>query len=385
MPYITVAKEKKDRQLTWEEVIFGVTTTINNCAGTKNDTITHLREKTPLRLLGKIDIDGMIARLTAFNTKYANLIGVEDKNSLYYKFVIPKASGGVRRIDAPNDELKFALTELKFIFEHTFFAKHHTSAFAYVKGRCPLDAIKQHQSNNSRWFFKLDMSNFFGSITFQFALAQIEMIFPFNEVMSRYDGDEALQKALSLCFLNGGLPQGTPISPLLTNLIMIPIDHKILKLMRETSPSMCYTRYADDFLLSNVVSFNPKNVEETIKGCFHDFAAPLVVNEEKTRYGSSSGRNWNLGLMLNKDNEITVGAKRKKYFKAALHSLLLDYKNNIIWSAENAQILRGQIAYYLSIEGETIEKIIKEYSEKFGYDVYKILKDTISLQIESAA
>ena len=53
-----------------------------------------------------------------------------------------------------------ALRTLKAILETDFGALHHTSAFAYVKGRCTLDAARKHQQNESRWFLHTDFSNF---------------------------------------------------------------------------------------------------------------------------------------------------------------------------------------------------------------------------------
>ena len=118
--------------------------------------------------------------------------------------------------------------------------------FAYVKGRSTIDAVKRHQRNKSRWFLKLDFHDFFGSSKPEFIIAQLETIFPFNEIVARPNGREALVKALSICYLNNGLPQGTPISPTLTNLFMIPIDHYIAKTAREMTPHLVYTRYAED-------------------------------------------------------------------------------------------------------------------------------------------
>ena len=96
-----------------------------------------------------------------------------------------------------------------------------------------IDALKRHQRNNSRWFLKLDFSNFFGSTTHEFVLRQLSSIFPYSEIVKSERGREALSKALSLCFLNGVLPQGTPFSPTITNIMMIPIDHAIAKMCRE--------------------------------------------------------------------------------------------------------------------------------------------------------
>ena len=93
---------------------------------------------------------------------------ISSLSTMYDTFYIPKSSGGLRRIDAPNDELMRTLKDLKRLFEDKLLAIHHTCAYAYIPGRCPLDAIKRHQSNESKWFGKFDFNNFFGSTTQEF-------------------------------------------------------------------------------------------------------------------------------------------------------------------------------------------------------------------------
>ena len=104
---------------------------------------------------------------------------------------------------------------------------YHTAAFAYVKKRSTVDAVKRHQKNSSKWFAKLDLHDFFGSTTLDYAISMFSMVFPFSEIVKEPQGEEALRTAMSLAFLNGGLPQGTPISPLITNVMMIPVDFKV--------------------------------------------------------------------------------------------------------------------------------------------------------------
>jgi len=110
------------------------------------------------------DIDHMVSQLRSFNQTHEALYHV-DRASLYRTFHIPKNSGGLRRIDAPVPELMCALRELKMLFETQMFALYRTSAFAYVRGRSTVDAIKRHQQNESKWFLKSDFPNFFGSTT----------------------------------------------------------------------------------------------------------------------------------------------------------------------------------------------------------------------------
>lgn len=311
--------------------------------------------------------------------QYLTPLGFEVNEEKIKSFI----KAGFRRIDAPRAEFKSVLTDLKITFENKLFGSYHTSAFAYVKGRSTIDALKRHQRNNSRWFLKLDFSNFFGSTTHEFVLRQLSNIFPYSEIVKSERGREALSKALSLCFLNGVLPQGTPFSPTITNIMMIPIDHAIAKMCREHSPHLCYTRYADDILISSDLSFTWEvgkagSVQDEILDILRRFNVPFSLNTEKTRYGSSAGRNWNLGLMLNKDNEITIGHEKRKAFKAAVYSFLNDYTHHRVWDVEEVQVLGGQIAYYRNVEKENIDAIILAYNQRFGVDMMQIIKDIIS-------
>lgn len=382
MPFITFTVKNTGFQMSMDDIFdnitnpnFSLSPQTDFCDS--NDTRTVYRERVPQSLLNAISVENLTNILVAFNTKYKNLIDVEDKSCLYRSFKIPKHSGGLRQIDAPNEELMMALRELKFILERHFYASHHTAAFAYIKKRSPLIALKRHQANNSRWFLKLDFSNFFTKTSFNFLVRQLGMIFPFSEVVKEHRGRVALEKALSLCFLNGGLPQGTPISPILTNIMMIPLDLEFSRYARNHSPHLCYTRYADDLLVSSEFSFEWENVQKDLLEILERYEAPFTLKKEKTRYGSSAGRNWNLGLMLNKDNQITVGHQKKKQFKVMIYSLLNDFSQGKIWNLEDIQELQGIMAYYRMVEKEAIDKIVSDYEKKFeryGLKVNDIIK-----------
>ena len=298
---------------------------------------------------------------------------------MYHTFHIPKSSGGLRRIDAPLPELMNALRELKTLFETQMFALYHTTAFAYVRGRSTIDALKRHQRNESKWFLKLDFADFFGSTTPAFVLDMLSLIFPFSEIVKIQAGEDELQKALNLCFLNNSLPQGTPISPFLTNVMMIAIDHKISNALRNfDNRRFVYTRYADDLLISCKIDFNKDAVQKLVVDTLREFNAPFNIKKEKTRYGSSAGRNWNLGLMLNKDNEITIGHKRKKEFKAMLDNYMRDRKSGNGWGVNDIQVLGGLISYYKMVEKDYINYLLGQYSQKHGADIMKCIKIDLS-------
>ncbi len=370
MYYITVNREPRVYQLTFEDIMYGLDESKLAVQKDTKDTTTWKVNSINHRLIEKTDFHAMEEALTKFVRRYKDLIDIEDKSILYHSFRIPKKSGGFRQIDAPNDDLKNALYDLKTILEKKFYMSYHTSAFAYIRGRSTIDSVKRHQCNNSRWFLKTDMRHFFPSTSPEFLMKMLCKTFPFcTFIQYNLRRQELLESALSLCFLNGGLPQGTPTSPMLTNAMMIPIDHAISKMCHEYQPRLCYTRYADDILISSEYSFKWTDVQSKLMEIFDEFEAPFSLHPEKTRYGSSAGRNWNLGVMLNAENKITIGHKKKKVFKAIIFHFMTDYAKGIVWAVEDIQHFLGLASYYKMVEKEAINAILEKYSKKFHKDV----------------
>lgn len=312
-------------------------------------------------------------------------------SDIYKTFYLLKSSSKPgqkkwRQIDAPREDLKEALSQLKQMFELMMDGCfYHTAAFAYIPKRRTVDLGIKHKNNKSNWFLKMDFSNFFGSTTPDFIMNMFSLVYPFSEIVKYDNGKKALENCLRLCVLDGGLPQGTPISPTLTNIIMIPIDHKLfngLNKQREHGPSggeygYVYTRYADDIYISNRVKFDFRRVEKYVNSVLNYFGAPFKINKSKTRYASNAGANWMLGYMLNQDNEITVGHKRKKQLKAALSNFMMDVQAGEHWPLEEVQVLAGELAYCRSIETEQIDILLNRLSEKYG-NVRATIKTALS-------
>lgn len=378
MPYITVKQSPAYHQISFDEILFGRAEPLRLLATNESNTRTYYAKYLNEKFLSRFDIQGMIRSLEDFVSRHDALYNVE-RISLYDRFYIPKKSGGLREINAPVPELMEALRELKMLFETKMFASYHTSAFAYVPKRSTVDAVKRHQRNESRWFLKTDFSDFFGSTTLGFVMHMLSMIFPFSEIIMQ-GGRDVLEIALSLCFLNGGLPQGTPISPMLTNLMMIPIDHRLYNCLRDyKGNNYVYTRYADDSIISSRKSFDMDDIIGFINATLAEFKAPFKIKPEKTRYGSRAGSNWNLGLMLNKDNEITIGQKKKQLYRAMVCNYILDRKNDKPWELHDVQVLRGLTNYYHMIEPEYIEGVIKFNNEKFNVNFLRCMKEDLSM------
>lgn len=337
------------------------------------NTVTIKHDVLPRNLQHDRRIYDMSVAFQKFEAEYKDLLET-DRHSLYRTFHVPKSSGGLRRIDAPNDALMVALRSLKMVFEQVCGANslYHTTSFAYIHGRNTIECVRRHQMNQSKWFGKFDLHNFFGSTTKEFLLSMFKQIYPFSQLSLHVLGWVAFEQVIDLCFLDGVLPQGTPMSPMLTNIMMIPIDFEISKKLRELG--MVYTRYADDFLISSRQPFRFRDVEQIIVDVLKEFGAPFELNTQKTRYGSVNGANWNFGIMLNKDNQMTIGRSKKKQFESMLTAYAKDKKNGIAWSLEDVQHLDGLRAYYKAVEGETIDRIVAHISNKQGVNIKTAIK-----------
>jgi retron-type reverse transcriptase len=372
-------QHRKPRQLSWEDVLMEKYSMNDLTLDKSNSTATITRKFETISddILRKINVYGMVRWLVRFNEESEELFKAE-RARLYTSFKIPKNTGGFRQIDAPCEKLQDQLRKLARFISDDCGVLYHTSAFAYIKGRSIMDCVTKHQKNNSNWFLKTDFSGFFPNTTLEFVMKMVSMIFPLSEICKDTLGKKELEKALSLAFLNGGLPQGTVISPLISNIIMIPIDHKLFNEL--AGRKIVYTRYADDCHISAQEMFPWQEIVGLIKQTLKEFDAPWELKKEKTHFGKKAGRsaNWMLGLLLNKENNITVSAKKKNYFKAALCSFILDTKNGNFWDVGDVQHLRGLLSYYTMVEKDYFEHIVKQQNKKWNVNVKEMFREYLN-------
>lgn len=299
-----------------------------------------------------------------------------DPESWYKHYTIPKRSGGVRPIDDPKPELRKVHEEIEKILRRQFFALYHSAAYAYVRYRNTYKCIQQHQ--NSSYFLKTDFHDFFGSTSLATVMNILGVIWPFNTFMQDPARKAKLEKALSYAFLRGGLPQGTTLSPMLTNLIMIPFDYELTRVL---GSGYVYTRYADDCLISCPGDFSHTKqyiIHHVILGLLFRLGYPYKLNSKKTRYGSIKGANWNLGYMLNADHKITIGHQAKRLFKADMYNFVKNFRGTL--SKDWVKSFIGRWSYYSYIEPEFTKHVFDHTKGKFHiwwYDKNVMIKQAL--------
>ncbi len=153
----------------------------------------------------------------------------------YSPMQIPKRSGGLRQLHVPDK----ALADLQRTILHRLLAKLpvHPAATAFGKGKSVVTNAGPHC--RKPLIIKLDVMDFFGTTT----AARVEDYF-------RTIGwnRQAAKRLTELTTLNGGLPQGAPTSPALSNLVNYQMDVRMAALAQKAGAA--YTRYADDITFS---------------------------------------------------------------------------------------------------------------------------------------
>lgn len=289
-----------------------------------------------------------------------------DMSTCYMHFEIPKPDGGKRPIDAPQPYLKGTLSTIKNTLSCMGIYPHNC-AYAYVRGRGTADVWELHNARKNTHYLHLDMHNFFGSCTTEFIDNALTEIPFFRILKDKYPDDFA--NLIHIATLRGALPQGSPLSPWLTNQIMVAYDYQIMQICIRRG--ICYSRYADDMIFSAKSRFGNQFIG-LIREVFQD--TPLTLNDEKTHFSTVYGKNFHLGAMLNKDFNITIGHKKKEVFRATLVEFI---KNGNTWTKQEVQQFQGVLQYYAKIEPEYFQNLLTKYNRKFNIDITSTLKERL--------
>lgn len=309
------------------------------------------------KILSQEEVKRRLDAISALDKNRDIYVGLRPRMT-YRDAGIPKKSGGIRKLEIPNPLMKALQKSGARALALAAGSEGHGCAYGFMKRRSVVDAMERHRRNRSRWFLKLDIKDFFGSTTRNDAVRQLIRVYPFclqNEVY--------LSDLLEPYFYRDCLPQGAPTSPILSNLVMVPFDCLLSRKLNEKG--FVYTRYADDMLISHKDKFDWREMIQTVTDIFAGLKLPYKLNHTKTRFGSSSGRNWNLGLMLNKDNELTVGWRTKKTLKAMLYAEITKALNG----EPKDPHMQGLVAWYRMTEPDKIMNLIDRYSKKFNVDL----------------
>ncbi|MBI9060288.1 MAG: RNA-directed DNA polymerase [Labilibaculum sp.] len=238
------------------------------------------------------------------------LSGQDNLKKQYHKVEIPKKRGGVRILNIPSKKLRFVQRLLLDFLSENF--ETHKCAYGFVKGKSIVDNAKLHV--NKKHVVCYDIKDFFPSITGRRIYGMLQQ-YPFNankdvariiaNIATYYD-DEKSEKIL---------PQGSPTSPYLANMICRKMDSRIFNFFKEKN--IHYTRYADDLTFSTndskKIELILKNVPRFIK------EEGFELNNSKTRVQNYYKRQIVTGIIVNK--KISLPREYIRGLRALLHNV----------------------------------------------------------------
>ncbi|RAK44081.1 RNA-directed DNA polymerase [Macrococcus epidermidis] len=275
-------------------------------------------------------------------------------NEYFYKTVkIPKRRNDeYRELTIPTMALK---NIQRWILDNILYKfSVHPCAKGFVPGKSIIDNAIPHI--NKKYVVKMDVKNFFPSISFK----DVRILF----LNLGYKIEVAIALA-NLCTYKNTLPQGSPTSPYIANLIFYKIDKRISGFCNKNN--LTYTRYADDITISGKsnISFSIKIINQILT------QNRFELNDKKTKVLKPGDRKIVTGIIVNE--KLTIPKDFIRNVKRDLYYInrfgLLNHLNFISIAEDNSE-------YYLnSLSGKI--SFIKMVDYKQGYILQNELDNII--------
>jgi RNA-directed DNA polymerase len=318
---------------------------------------------------GAPGVDGMtVEELMPHCQKYWTQIREKLLSGTYYpqpirKTEIPKPGGkGIRTLGIPTvlDRMiqQALLQVLTPIFDPTF----QDESFGFRPGRSAQQAVeraREYVAAGYRWVVDLDLEKFFDRVNHDVLMALVAKRVKDKRVLT------LIRRYLQAGMMEGGLvsprvegtPQGGPLSPLLSNILLDELDKELKRRGHK------FARYADD---CNVYT-QSKAAGERIMASLERFLERrlrLKVNRDK----SAVARPWTrkfLGYSVTSEHKprLRVAPQSVKRLKGHLRGLLRKARGRNLGRVirELNRVNRGWIGYYRKVETLTTLEVLDKW------------------------
>jgi group II intron reverse transcriptase/maturase len=231
---------------------------------------------------------------------------------------IPKPNGGVRKLGIPTVLDRFIQQLLLQVLSPIFEPRFSESSYGFRPGRSAHDAVRatqEYAESGKNWVVDLDIEKFFDRVHHDILMRRIGEVIRDKRVLKligRYLRSGILVEGVVIQQVEG-TPQGGPLSPLLANIYLDPLDNEL----EERGHSFC--RYADDCNVyvgseataNRLIRTLPQWIKKHLR---------LKVNASK----SGIGRTWErgfLGFRITREGEIEVAPERLERFRVRVRQL----------------------------------------------------------------
>lgn len=234
---------------------------------------------------------------------------------------IPKPSGkGMRRLGIPTVLDRLIQQALHQIMQPVFDPDFSESSFGFRPGRSAHDAVLQaraHAATGRRWVVDMDLEKFFDRVNHDILMSRVSRKVKDKRVLKlirRYLQAGVMSEGL-VSQRTEGTPQGGPLSPLLSNILLDDLDKELER------RGHLFCRYADDCNIYVASQCAGERVLASITR-FVERQLKLKVNQTK----SAVGRPWNrtfLGysMTFHKQPRLKVAPDSLKRLKGKIRAL----------------------------------------------------------------
>jgi RNA-directed DNA polymerase len=260
---------------------------------------------------------------------------------------IAKPDGGVRKLGIPTVLDRLVQQAVMQVLQKQWDRTFSESSFGFRPGRSAHHAVAQAQQNIAAgygWVVDLDLEKFFDRVNHDKLMGRI----------AQRVRDKRLLKLIR-AFLNAGVmenglvspsvegtPQGGPLSPLLSNLVLDELDRELERRGHR------FVRYADDCNIYVRSEKAGQRVMESVKH-FITKRLKLKVNEQKSAVAQPQARKF-LGFSFTGGPDIrrTIAPKAVERFKQRIREITRQAKGRSLGQlmATLAPYMRGWRGYF---------------------------------------
>ncbi|MEX5713991.1 reverse transcriptase domain-containing protein, partial [Parafrankia sp. FMc6] len=201
-------------------------------------------------------------------------------------------AGGQYEATVPNVVDRVAQTVIVMVLEPGVDAVFHPDSYGYRPGRSAHDALRicRERCWKHAWVVDLDVKAFFDTVPWDLTLKAVAHHTDSNWVLlyverclksplSKADGTLAERKM--------GLPQGSPLSPVLANLFL---HYALDSWLAREFPGVPFERYADDAILHCASEQQARDVRDAVARRLADVGLELNLDKTRIVYCKQDGR-----------------------------------------------------------------------------------------------